>query len=156
MPNPGKSPELKKKLGSRHAGVEPVMDVVEINHVPEPLRRLEDSGLELWKQAFITRQTWLKDTDLELLQVTCEQLDERDALRIYVLDNIEAWHERSALRVLERDIATNLKELGFTPTARQKLGIQEVKARSKLEELMARKDKRVASAMADTGSKESD
>jgi len=30
--------------------------------------------------------------------------------------------------------------LGFTPMARQKLGIQEVKAQSKLEEMMARRN----------------
>ena len=156
MPNPGKSAELKKKLGSRHAGLEPVMPVQEIERAPEPLRQLSHSGLHFWKEAFRSRTTWLKDTDLELLQVVCEQLDERDQLRIYVLDNIEAWHERSALRVLERDLATNLKELGFTPTARQKLGIQEVKAISKLEQLQARKEQRVASTMADTSPAESD
>ena len=81
------------------------------------MRRLEHSGLSLWNQAWEQGQTWLKNTDLELLQITCEQLDERDSLRIYVLENMEAWHERSALRVLERDIQTNLTQLGFTPTA---------------------------------------
>ena len=70
--------------------------------------------------------------------MTCEQMDERDSLRVYVLDNMEAWHERAALRVLERDIQANLTQLGFTPTARQKLGIQEVKAASKLQQLMER------------------
>lgn len=152
MPNPGKSEELKQKLGSKHAGTGPVMSVQKLKAIPEPIRRLEESGLNFWNQAFAQGQTWLKDTDLELLQVVCEQLDERDILRIFVLENIEAWHERAALRVLERDLADNLRELGFTPTARQKLGIAEVKAASKLEELMDRKAKRVASTMADSSS----
>jgi hypothetical protein len=71
--------------------------------------------------------------------LTCEKLDERDLLRIYVMENIDAWHERSGLRLLEKQIEDNLNLLGFTPMARQKLGIQEVKARTKLEEMMSRK-----------------
>lgn len=138
MPNPGKTPEQKRLVGSRLAGKEVTLGLSEVTKAPEPLRRLEHSGLELWYKAWSMRSTWLKPTDLDLLQITCEQMDERDSLRIYVLENMEAWHERAALRVLERDIQSNLTQLGFTPTARQKLGIQEVKAASKLQELMER------------------
>jgi len=144
MPNPGKSAELKQKLGSKNAGKDPVMMISNIASIPEPLRRLEESGLNFWNNAFKKGQTWLKETDLELLQVVCEQLDERDILRVFVLENIEAWHERAALRVLERDLSDNLKELGFTPAARQKLGVTEIKAASKLEELMQRKAERLS------------
>jgi hypothetical protein len=60
------------------------------------------------------------------------------------LQNIDAWHERSALRELDKAIARNLSLMGFTPTDRMKLGVAEVKTRSKLEELMAKKmDKNV-------------
>lgn len=142
MPNPGKTSEQKRLVGSRLAGKEVTMSVMDVVNAPDPLRRLDESGLQLWRKAWSMSSTWLKDTDLDLLQITCEQLDERDSLRIYVLDNMEAWHERAALRVLERDIQSNLTQLGFTPTARQKLGIQEVKAASKLEQLMAMKESR--------------
>ena len=141
MPNPGKSEELKQKLGSR-APVKATIESKAITRIPEPMRRLEDSGLQLWNTTWSQRQSWLKDTDIELLQMVCEQLDERDILRAYVLENIEAWHERSALRALEKEIRDNLTQLGFTPSARQKLGVQEVKTMSKLEELMARKEAR--------------
>lgn len=151
MPNPGKTNEEKQRVGSREP-LKPTTAVVPLTKIPEPLRRLEHSGLQLWNSAWATGSTWLKETDYELLQLTCEQMDERDSLRLYVLDNLEAWHERAGLRVLERDIQANLVQLGFTPTARQKLGIQEVKAMSKLEELMERKSKRVASTMADSSS----
>jgi hypothetical protein len=156
MPNPGKSAELKQKLGSRHAGTGPVMPVQKLTTIPEPLRRLEESGLQFWNNAFKLGSTWLKESDFELLQVVCEQLDERDILRVFVLENIEAWHERAALRVLERDLSDNLKELGFTPAARQKLGVTEIKAASKLEELMRKKAERVASTVADTSPPKSD
>ena len=147
MPNPGKSQELKQKLGSR-APEKPALAVEVLTNRPEPLRRLEESGLQLWQQVWSNQQTWLKNTDIELLQIVCEQLDERDLLRAYVLDNIEAWHERAALRALEKDIRDNMTQLGFTPQSRSKLGIQEVKAQTKLDELMARKVSRVASSVA--------
>jgi hypothetical protein len=149
MPNPGKSAEVKKKLGSR-SPQQPTLEVALVSHVPEPIRRLEESGLQMWNQVWSNKHTWLKHTDIELLQIVCEQLDERDLLRAFVLDNIEAWHERAALRALEKDIRDNMTQLGFTPQARTKLGVQEVKTQSKLEELMARKEKRVQKSV-DTG-----
>jgi hypothetical protein len=58
------------------------------------------------------------------------------------MDNMDAWHERAGLRSLEKQIEENLNILGFTPTARQKLGIQEVKAQSRLEEIIAKREAR--------------
>jgi hypothetical protein len=46
---------------------------------------------------------------------------------------------RRALRELDRQIISSLSLLGFTPSDRTKLGVAEVKAASKLDELMARK-----------------
>ena len=140
MPNPGKSPELKKLLGAKNADSGMSLVPMPLRVIPEPTRRLEESGLSLWNSAFSKPDTWLASTDIELLMLTCEKLDERDLLRIYVMENIDAWHERSGLRLLEKQIEDNLNLLGFTPMARQKLGIQEVKAQSKLEEMMARRN----------------
>jgi len=112
MPNPGKSAEVKRLIGAKNANLGLSLSLSSLNQLPEPRRRLEQSGLALWKETFATGQTWLKDTDLELLQITCEQVDEREQLRAYVLENMEAWHERAALRVLERDIQSNFTQLG--------------------------------------------
>jgi len=137
MPNPGKPAELKKKLGSRHyeepsTGIE----LVQPDHMPEPTRQLGHSGLNLWNRVWAGGKIWLSHrTDIELVQMVCEQLDERDQLREYVMNNLEAWHERAGLRTLEREIASNLSMLGFTPADRTKLGLAEVKAESKLEQL---------------------
>ena len=142
MPNPGKSAEEKKRIGSREPIKDSVLVIQPIKNAPEPMRQLGHAGLDLWNRAWLGKSTWLKDTDLDLLQLTCEQLDERDSLRAFVLENMEAWHERAALRLLEKDIQSNLIQLGFTPTARQKLGIQEVKAASKLQELQEKWENR--------------
>jgi hypothetical protein len=74
--------------------------------------------------------------------MTCEMLDERVRLRAYVWNNPEAWRERKALRELEKNITNSLSLLGFTPTDRSRLGVAEVKAKSKLEELRAKRDQR--------------
>ena len=144
MPNPGKPAEQKRRIGSRN--YKPNDDVIlleKVSEMPEPLRRLEDSGLGLWNRVWQMGQVWLSvNTDVELLQLTCEQLDERDVLREFVLDNIDAWHERAALRELERSIRSNLSLLGFTPTDRMKLGVAEVKVQSKLEAMMEKRANR--------------
>ena len=122
-------------IGSRNYKTESEVEVVPVTDVPEPIRRLEESGLNLWERVWSMASTWLKQTDIELLQLTCEQMDERDLLRIYVMENMEAWHERAGRRQLEKDIQSNLIQLGFTPQARAKLGIQEVQRESKIQEL---------------------
>jgi hypothetical protein len=73
-------------------------------------------------------------TDLDLLLIVCEQLDERAKLRTKVW-NDGRLDERKALRSLEKQIVENLSLLGFTPTDRSRLGIAEVKKLSKLEAL---------------------
>ena len=135
MPNPGKPQEIKKLIGSRNYKKESEIEVIEVDKIPTPVRRLEESGLNLWRRVWSMGSIWLRDSDLELLQMTCEQMDERDLLRIYVMENMDAWHERAGLRQLEREIQSNLIQLGFTPQARAKLGIQEIVKESKLDQL---------------------
>jgi hypothetical protein len=156
MPNPGKPAESKRLTNSRHYKPNSVVYVLpKAEETPEPMGELGESGLRLWHEAWQLGRNWISTkSDYSLLLMTCQQLDERDILRAYVLENIEAWHERAGLRVLERDIASNLSALGFTPTDRMKLGLAEVKTVSKLDELMERKANRVASTMVDTSSAE--
>jgi len=146
MPNPGKPAEVKRKLGAKgYAKDVPdgVMVIPAVSAVPEPLKPLSGSGLDLWDRTWQRGFSWLSaNTDVQLLQMVCEQLDERDVLRAYVMENIEAWHERSALRELEKSIRSNLSLLGFTPTDRMKLGVAEVKVESKMELLKRRREER--------------
>lgn len=138
-----KPDELKKKLGSKHARDTTGFELTVIEEVPEPLRRLDGDGLDLWNRTWSIGQTWIsQETDIELLQITCELADEREQLRNYVLDNVDAWHERKALRDLDKAIVSNLSLLGFTPSDRMRLGVTHVKAKSKLEELMERRANR--------------
>jgi hypothetical protein len=100
--------------------------------------------------------TWISpNTDSELLLMTCEMIDERWNLRVKVMQTDDA-RLRRGLRELDRQIVSNLSLLGFSPADRSRLGVAEVKAASKLEELMLRKAKRVAPTVVDTSPAESD
>lgn len=139
MPNPGKSAANKELIGSRSVS-RPMTDVaLRSGEVSEPPRRLGESGMDLWVKAH--RLGWVsQNSDLVLLAVICEQLDERDELRIFVLDNVEAWRERASLRKLEEQISSNLSKMVMSPVDRLKAGVQEVKRQSKLEALLAKRN----------------
>ncbi len=53
--------------------------------------------------------------DVELLQMVCEQMDERVALRVHVMQGTEP---RKELRNLDKMIVSGLQLLGFTPADR--------------------------------------
>ena len=113
-----------------------------VTEIPEPHRPLLKYGQELWDKVWSMGATWISpNTDTELLLMTCEMIDERWNLRVKVMQTDDA-RLRRGLRELDRQIVSNLSLLGFSPTDRSRLGVAEVKARSKLEELMAKKNER--------------
>lgn len=121
---------------------------------PVPSRPLLKYGQEVWDKIWEAGVNWISpNTDIELLLMTCEMVDERWNLRIKVMQTDDP-RMRRGLRELDRQIVSNLSLMGFTPSDRTRLGVAEVKAQSKLEELMERKEKRVASTMADPSSAE--
>lgn len=145
MPNPPKPIEVKRRLGNPGKGPLPKQGetilLPAIDEIPEPSRQLFDAGMELWNRTWTMGQTWISQkTDIELLLMTCEMLDERVRLRAHVWNNPDDWHNRKGLRDLEKNITANLSLLGFTPADRSRLGVAEVKARSKLEELRAKRE----------------
>jgi hypothetical protein len=145
MPNPPKPVEVKRKLGNPGKGPLPTnsLTLTGITEIPEPSRQLFEAGIEMWNRIWSMGQIWLSpQTDIELLLMTCELIDERVRLRTQVWNGNGDWHDRKALRELEKNIVNNLSLLGFTPADRSRMGVAEVKARSKLEELRAKRDER--------------
>lgn len=149
MANRGRPPkpvELKRATGNPGKRALPdqenVIMLPAVTTIPEPSRQLFQFGLELWNRAWATGHSWISpNTDIDLLLLVCEQMDERAKLRTQVW-NEGRNDERKALRQLERAIVDNLSLLGFTPTDRSRLGVAEVKKQSKLEDLLARKAQR--------------
>jgi hypothetical protein len=132
------------------------IEIAMVTETPQPTRPLLKYGQELWDKVWSMGATWISpNTDSELLLMTCEMIDERWNLRVKVMQTDDA-RLRRGLRELDRQIVSNLSLLGFSPADRSRLGVAEVKAASKLEELMLRKAKRVASTVVDASPAESD
>lgn len=110
--------------------------------IPEPSRPLMKYGREVWDTVWNVGVNWISpNTDVELLLMTCEMVDERWNLRVKVMQTDDPKLRRG-LRELDRIIIGNLSLLGFTPADRTRLGWAEVKTQSKLEMLLAKKAER--------------
>ena len=152
MPNPPKPAEQKRATGNpgKRALPQPI-EYIEGGYIA-PARPLQFAGQQLWDAAMKTGERWIaRNSDTQLLLLTCEQMDRRNDLITKIHETSE-WRLYRALHDLEKMITSNLSLLGFTPTDRTRLGIAEVKVASKLEELMKRKAERVASSMANSSS----
>jgi len=107
--------------------------------IPEPSRPLLKYGEEMWDRIWNMGNSWISPTtDIELVLMTAEMVDERWNLRVKVMSSDDAKLRRG-LRELDKMIVSNLSLLGFSPTDRMRLGVAEVKKQSKLEELLAKK-----------------
>ena len=146
MGRPPKPIEQKRALGNPGRRPLPtegsLVLLPSMYEVPEPPRPIvTEAAKALWNRTWTMGQTWLSpQTDIELLLMTCEMIDERWNLRIKVLQDNRP-EERKGLRDLERQLIANLSLLGFTPTDRSRLGVAEVKKISKLEALREQQNK---------------
>ena len=142
MANPPKPAELKVLQGN--PGQHKIKFSADVAPVPygwvEPLRPLDWAGQQLWDSVFKAGELWVSNrTDIQLVQLVCEQLDRKVRIESYIVEHPDEWHMFKQLNDLERMIASNLGLLGFTPADRTRLGLAEVKRQSKLEALLAKR-----------------
>lgn len=137
---PPKPAEQKRRVGN--PGKRPLPAVVtalpQRATNPDPPRPLGPAGRMLWDRAWDHGRAWIAETDMELLLLTCEQIDERQMLRIRVLRDND-WRERSGLRAIDKVIQDGLGMLGFSPSDRSRLGVAEVRVASALEDVRRRR-----------------
>jgi hypothetical protein len=103
---------------------------------PDPLRPLVKGGAgeKLWQSLWASSAVWLRpDTDLDLVQMLCELTEEYVALRQQVIIDGD-YHDRSALRALEKSRFSLVCSLGLTPVDRARLGLQAVKVESQMQQ----------------------
>jgi hypothetical protein len=146
MPNPAKPIELKRKLGNPGKRAMPGEDELMTieGGFREPLRPLGSAGQQLWDEIYMVGGMWISpQSDTQLLQMVCELLDRREILREEFLADPTERKVNMSLLETEKLIQTSLSLLGFTPSDRSRLGLAQVKAKSKLEELMDRRANRV-------------
>lgn len=145
MPNPPKPTEQKRLLGN--PGQRKLPDgedtIALYAGKREPLAPLGDAGQALWDAVFGEGELWISPrTDVAWLQIVCELLDRREVLKVEWLADPSNRPVNMSLLETEKMLQSGLGLLGFTPTDRSRLGVAEVKAKSKLEELMERRANR--------------
>lgn len=148
MPNPPVPAERKRARGN--PGKRPLADrstVIALpgagSEAPDPPRPLGPEGRKMWERIWQAGRAWVSTgSDLDVVLLLCESMDERVALRVRVLRGDGDWRDRVALRHLDAQISSLLGQLAFTPTERARLGMAEVKHASPLEELLAKRSQR--------------
>lgn len=105
-----------------------------------PLLPHESDPQDVFAQVMAEGVVWLGRTDLPALAMLQSMLEERAPLRADALAG--STEARKHLRDLDKQIVSLLSDLGFNPAARARLGLAEVKAKTKLEELRERQAKR--------------
>ena len=91
----------------------------------------------MWDRVYKMGSTWVSETDVELLLITCKQLDRQIQLESIWQENQTDFHVMRQLLELEKEIVSNLGKLGMTVDSRARLGLAEIKAKSAYESLMA-------------------
>jgi hypothetical protein len=145
MPNPPKPIEQKRLLGNpgKRAMPDDESVVALYSGKREPLFPLGEAGQKLWDSVFEQGELWVSPrTDVAWLQVVCELLDRREVLKQEWMADPADRKVNMSLLETEKLLQSGLGLLGFTPTDRSRLGVAEVKAKSKLEELMERRANR--------------
>jgi hypothetical protein len=141
MANPAKPLEVKRALGNPGKRSLPDVDKtvsLRAGRV-EPHQPLDWAGLLLWNRVFGQGQTWISpQSDVELLLLTCKQLDRQVMLEQQFVERPDDYHVHRQLLDLESAIVKNLGLLGLTVDARSKLGLAEIKVESKMEQLRNR------------------
>lgn len=78
---------------------------------PEPLRPLGQFGTQVWERIWSGAvYEAAAEPIVQLVQLVCEQIDERAQLRFAVIRD-QGWRDRAALRALDVQIATGLTVL---------------------------------------------
>ncbi len=103
-----------------------------------PPADLGDRGLDVWHRLTSGRAPWIRQPDYEALALAARLADlAAVAERQYRANPDDPKFARALLGFLNL-FAVQLGRLGFDPSARSKLGIREIDARSKLQKMMAR------------------
>jgi hypothetical protein len=109
----------------------------------EPPAELGEVGKRFWDSIFEAGELWISiKTDTQLVQLVCEQLDRRELIKQQIqADPTDPTWYRQANEV-EKSIVTGLSLLGFSPADRTRLGLVSAKTKTKLEEIIAKRQAR--------------
>lgn len=129
------------------------------SEVPVAPTSLGDEGLILWSHVWDAGRSWLSpDSDRTLVTMLCEAHDEYCDIyrglkngtydRVYTHSNgsIVTSPYVSQLKDLRVQMTAWLSEIGFSTSARSRLGLSEVRVRDEMDELERRRLERASGA----------
>jgi hypothetical protein len=120
----------------------PISEVIQLRAaegIPTPPDALGESGLKVWNQAWIGGAVWISpDSDVMALERVCKLADAVDfAFKIF---SVSGDGNAGRLYVqLTHEFGLALSAMGFDPVSRTRMGVAEVTAKSKLEQLQRTK-----------------
>jgi P27 family predicted phage terminase small subunit len=148
---PPKPTELKRRTGN--PGKRKLPDSASVIALPQvsmnaPIE-LSEKGQALWIK-LREQAPWIANTDGRLLFELCSKVDFRDGLKEQLAQSNPVLYTDKGyayanplvgmISSADDDIIRILSLLGLTPADRTKLGVAEVKARGKLQELLQSKN----------------
>jgi hypothetical protein len=145
MPNPPKPAELKIIQGNPGKRVIRTNDAIaplEYGYI-EPPAELGETGKQFWDSIFGAGELWISiRTDTQLVQLVCEQLDRREVIKKQITNDPTdpTWFRQ--INEIEKQIISGLSLLGFSPADRTRLGLVSAKTKTKLEEIIAKREAR--------------
>ena len=117
MPGPPPKP-LEQKRRTGNPGQKPIPKVGTLiampaaDGIPPVLRPLMNEGQRLWNRVWSEGAVWLSpNTDIELVQMLAETMEERSELRQLVMSGQGEWRDRVALRSVDDQIKSLHKRL---------------------------------------------
>jgi hypothetical protein len=119
----------------RHGAALAAVTPIDPAEVPE-----SHTVAEVMDQVLADGVHWIARTDAPAVMLLRDLLEERAAVRVGAMAG--STEDRKALRDIDKQVISLLGDLGFNPAARARLGLAEVKAKSKLEELRERQARR--------------
>lgn len=141
MARTGRPPKpLEQKRRTGNPGKRPLPALANIAAVPAIDAELHDlSTGDAMDRVLEAGVTWIASTDAPKVSLLREAIEDYERLRA-------GAPTPKDLRDARQEVGRLMSELGFDPTARARLGLAEVKAQSKLDEMKARRDARTVAA----------
>lgn len=134
--------EVKRRRGTARADRTPssssVVALPMAGGAPEPPTDLGLEGRALWADAWAVGITWISpQTDMRQVVEACRTADDLALARERYRATRDPADAR-ALNTLSKQLTEALSALGFSPTARTRLGVAEVKRQNALETLISK------------------
>ena len=144
---PPKPVEQHRQVGTYRAdrhdrGVASVTSLPMASGTPEPPVDFGLDGRALWGRAWGAAITWLSaDSDWDQVVEACQLADDLSVARRRYRATSDPSDARAVVAV-SRELQACLANLGFSPAARTRLGVAEVKKQSALEALLEKRAQR--------------